>query len=236
MIKKSFTVSIKISVFVFLLAVTMFGSCKKEDEYSPDINIHSFDYGSFGMLYKRYHDTTVFTTSHEPLSLKVESTLPEEAPVKLEEFRLKLWINGRKSIPNTLLYGMLEEYFLDWLLSLDHEIKDTSVDFNYCPEQVTDINFYLDDDQHTCINSSVEIYPKVFQVIVTSDNELYSEFPKTMSIEEYLSLKPLLSDTYAFQFVNIPVDTPAEIRIIMEIKLGNGIMLSNTTRTIRLTN
>ncbi len=233
MTKKFFSTSDRIILFFLLFAGIALVSCNKEQEYSPEIRITAFDADKSWITCQRIVETTVVSDTGELLTTGTYYPISETSPTPLEEVRIDLGFGGHESSPNPVLYGRVEDFLLDWLLSHE-QIKNTSIDFRYCPEQVTDINFYLDDGERTCINSSIEILPNADRCIVSSSNELLYDLPERMSIEEYLSLKPLLSSRCVFQFANPPVETPAEIRIIVEVKLGNGTVLSNTTQTLKL--
>ena len=233
MTKKYFSTSDRIILFFLLFAGIALVSCNKEQEYSPEIIITAFDADKSWITCQRIVETTVVSDTGELLTTGTYYTISETSPTPLEEVRIDLGFGGHESSPDPLLYGRVEDFLLDWLLSHE-QIRNTSIEFKYCPEQVTDINFYLDDDERTCINSSVEIIPAANYCIASSSYELLYDLPERMTIEDYLSLKPLLSSRCVFQFANPPVETPAEIRIIVEVKLGNGTILSNTTQTLKL--
>lgn len=218
---------------MLLFAGIAFVSCKKELEYSPEVRLIAFDVDKSWISCLKTRETTVVTPNGESVTTGSTSFISESTPVSLEEVRIDLGFDGRECSPNPVLYGRVEDFLLDWLLSHE-QIRNTSIDFSYCPEQVTDINFYLDNDERTCINSSVEIIPDTNYCIVSSSNEVLYDLPERMSIEDYLSLKPLLLNQFVFLFANPPVETPAKIKIIVEVKLGNGSVLSNTTQTINL--
>ena len=233
MTKKFFSTSGKSILFFLLFAGIAFVSCKKELEYSPEINITAFNVDKFRISCIGVNETTVVSPTGETVTTGVITGISESTPVSLEEVQINFAFEGQVCSLDPLLYGRVEDFLLDWLLS--HEkIRNTSIDFKYCPEQVTGINFYLDNDERTCINSSIKIYPNADRCIVSSSNELLYDLPKSMSIEDFLSLKPLLSSWYTFRFASPPVETPAKIRIITEVELEGGTILSNKTTTNNL--
>ncbi len=232
MTKRFFLTSGRGVLFILFAGIALV-SCKKEPEYSPDIIITAFDAEKSWITCSQQKETTVVTPTGESVTTGRISSISESTPVSFEEVKIDLGFGGRKSAPNPVLYGQVEDFLLDWLLS-NEKIRNTSIEFSYCPEQVTGINFYLDDVERTCINSSIEILPKACRCIVSASNELLHDLPEKMSIEDFLSLKPLLLDRYVFQFANPPVETPAKMKLTVEIMLGNGKVLSNTTQTINL--
>lgn len=93
---------------------------------------------------------------------------------------------------------------------------------------------------HESLNDYFEIARYSPDFIASADTKSllygYSDTDKPTSIDEWLSLKPLAQPTIHINFKSIPTNLPITTRFKIDMVTDDGLQLSDTTKSVTLTN
>lgn len=210
--------------FIMLLSAV---SCSDSYEYVPGLSLVPLE----------SQDMHAYVYKKNPVDLgngtviQDYNLVSENEEVAMDKLILDFHVDGVLGERNMVI----EDFYYEYFYSLATQ-KTSNEYIEYYTEAVEDINIWLLDNPPVLLNDYVCFYPlgDYSRFIFSPYGENIAEMSPELSLADYVAMHPLLTSSYSVQLGKTLPEIPPKARFILDIKLQNGKILRDTTKTISI--